>query len=146
MSAGILMKIVLLRKEDLPSEGRVIEQIYALARIFYIYFPINTKNVCFVVILLSYPCCIHIVAYIDVVYSKTACTGPESFARGGPSFFYKGKEDPNSIKSGPLSARQRNSHLVLPRVAIGLSKGRYDETFAGEDAKLHLNGVSLAGR
>ena len=33
MSAGIWMKIVLLRKEDLPSEGRVIEQIYALARI-----------------------------------------------------------------------------------------------------------------
>ena len=35
MSAGIWMKIVLLRKEDLPSEGRAIEQIYALARIFF---------------------------------------------------------------------------------------------------------------
>ena len=25
-------------------------------------------------------------------------------------------------------------HHVIPRVAIRLSKGRYDETFAGEDA------------
>ena len=59
--------------------------------------------------LLSYHCCIHIVSYIDVMYSKTACADPESFARGGPTFFYEGKEDPNSIKSGPLSARQRYS-------------------------------------
>ena len=34
MSAGIWMKNVILPKEDLPSEGRVIEQMYALARIF----------------------------------------------------------------------------------------------------------------
>ena len=27
-------------------------------------------------------------------------------------------------------------HLVLPRVAIVLLKGRYDETFAGEDGSL----------
>ena len=39
---------------NLPWEGRAIEQIYALARIFfYIYLPINTKNECKVVILLS---------------------------------------------------------------------------------------------
>ena len=80
------MKIVLLRKEDLPSEGRVIEQIFALARILYIYFPINAKNVCIVVILLSFHCCIHIVSYIYIMYSKTACADPESFARGGPTF------------------------------------------------------------
>ena len=75
----------------------------------YIYFPINTKNVCIVVILLSCHCCIHIVSYIDVMYAKTACADPERFARGGPTFFYKGKEDPNSIKYGPLSTRQRNA-------------------------------------
>ena len=38
---------------------------------------------------------------------------PESFARGGPTltFFFpdEGKEDPNSTKSGPSSARQRNA-------------------------------------
>ena len=28
----------------------------------------------------------------------------------------------------------RLGHLVIPRVATRLSKGRYDETFAGEDA------------
>ena len=28
---------------------------------------------------------------------------------------------------------QRISHLVIPRVAIRSLKGRYDETFAGED-------------
>ena len=29
---------------------------------------------------------------------------PESFARGGPTFFFdKGKKDPNSTKSGPSS-------------------------------------------
>ena len=76
---------------------------------FYIYLPINTKNVRIVVILLSYHCCIHIVSYIDVMYSKTACADPESFARGGPTFFYEGKEDPNSIKSGPLTARQQKA-------------------------------------
>ena len=73
MSAVIWMKIVLLRKEDLSSEGRVIYQIYVLARIVFIYYPINTINVCKVAILdlLSYLCCIHIVCYIDVMYSKT---------------------------------------------------------------------------
>ena len=55
MSVGIWVKIVLVRKEDLPSEGRVIEQIYALARIFHIYFPTNTKNVCIVVITIKLP-------------------------------------------------------------------------------------------
>ena len=67
-----LKKTVLLRKEDLSSKGRVIEQIYSLARIF-LYFPIITKNVCTVVvlvILLGYHCCIHIVCYIDAIYSK----------------------------------------------------------------------------
>ena len=32
-----LKKTVLLRKEDLSSKGRVIEQIYSLARIFFIF-------------------------------------------------------------------------------------------------------------
>ena len=44
MSAGIWMKIVLLPKEDLPSEGRVIEHIYALARIFLYIFSHKYKK------------------------------------------------------------------------------------------------------
>ena len=87
MSAGIWMKIVLLRKEDLPSEGRVIEQIYALARIFLYIFSHKYKKCMYSSHLLSYHCCIHIVSYTDVMYSKTACADPESFARGGPTFF-----------------------------------------------------------
>ena len=52
------------------------------------------------------------------VFCYTACADPESFARGGPTlttvffvfvFFDEGKEDPNSTKSRPSSARQRNA-------------------------------------
>ena len=75
---------------------------------FYIHFPINTKNVCIVAILLSYHGCIHIVSYIDEMYSKTAFADPESFARGGPTFVIRGKRIQKALKfkSGPLSARQ----------------------------------------
>ena len=43
-----------------------------------------------------------------------ACTDPESFVRGGPTFTTiflvdEGKEDPNTTISGPSSARQRNA-------------------------------------
>ena len=66
---------------------------------FKIYFPINTKNVSILVILLSYHCCIHIVCYIDVMYSETACADPESFARGGPIFFIRGKRIQIALKA-----------------------------------------------
>ena len=66
----------------------------------YIYFPINTKNVCIVVILLSCHCCIHIVSYIDVMYAKTACADPERFARGGPTFFIRGKRIQIALNTG----------------------------------------------
>ena len=56
-----------------------------------------------------------------------SCADPESLARGGPTFFYKGKDDPNSANSVPPSVRQRNAII-------------------GPPAKRHLNGVSLAGR
>ena len=32
-------------------------------------------------------CCINIVCYIDVMYSKTACADPESFATRGVQHF-----------------------------------------------------------
>ena len=35
---------------------------------------------------------------------KSSSADPESFARGGPPFFDKGKEDLNSTKSGPFMA------------------------------------------
>ena len=48
---------------------------------------------------------------------KTACAEPETLARGGPTlttfflsfFFDEGKEDTNSTKSGPSTARQQNA-------------------------------------
>ena len=44
---------------------------------------------------------------------KNTCADPESFVRGGPTFFFcevdEGREDPNTITSGPSSARQRNA-------------------------------------
>ena len=39
--------------------------------------------------------------------STASCADPESFARGDPTFFDNGKEDPNSTKSRPSTARQR---------------------------------------
>ena len=47
-----------------------------------------------------------------------ACADQESFARGGPTlttFFYEGREDPNSTKRGPpsASARQRLNGVSL---------------------------------
>ena len=51
--------------------------------------------------------------------SQSLCTNPGSFVREGPtltSFFSflfflvdEGREDPNTTKSGPLSAHQRNA-------------------------------------
>ena len=44
-----------------------------------------------------------------------SCADPESFARGGPTpmflvfFFCEEREDPNTTKSGPSSARQQNA-------------------------------------
>ena len=44
---------------------------------------------------------------------------PESFARGGPTLktflVEEGTEDPNTTKSGPLSARQQNAILMVFR-------------------------------
>ena len=40
------------------------------------------------------------------------CVDPESFGREGPTlfnFYCEWREDPNSAKSGPSSARQRNA-------------------------------------
>ena len=54
--------------------------------------------------------------------------GSRKFCQRGPNIFFdKGKEDPNSTKSGPSSARQRNAILMAFR-------WRTDD------------GVSLAGR
>ena len=54
-----------------------------------------------------------------VAMVEVACADTETFVRGGPtlttfffvflSFFNAGKEDSNTTKSGPSSARQRNA-------------------------------------
>ena len=52
-----------------------------------------------------------------IIFPWTPCADPESFVRGGPTLtvfvlfcfvFYEGREDLNSTKRGPSSARQRN--------------------------------------
>ena len=51
----------------------------------------------------------------------SVCADPESFAREGPTLtcflyvFDEGREDPNSTKSGPSSARQRNAISLAGR-------------------------------
>ena len=70
-----------------------------LGFILYI-FSHKYKKIFIVVTLLSYHCCIHIVSYIDVMFSKTACADPESFARRGPTFFIKGKRIQRALKAG----------------------------------------------
>ena len=86
------MKIVHLRKEDLPSEGRVIEQIYALARIFHIYIFYHKYEKCMYSSHYHH-CCIHIVTYIDVLINvlKDCMRGSRKFCQRGSNIFIRGK-------------------------------------------------------
>ena len=49
---------------------------------------------------------------VPIAFAQMSCDDPESFARGCPTLsvsFYDRREDLNSTKSGPSSARQRNA-------------------------------------
>ena len=53
-----------------------------------------------------------------IVYT---CADPESFVRGGPTlttFFLvgEGRDDPNTTKSGPSTARKRNGPTLISGV------------------------------
>ena len=62
---------------------------------------------------------------IGIKHFLIPCADPENFVRGGPTlitFFFvdEGREDQNTIKSGPLSARQRNTIYLNGVLLAGL--------------------------
>ena len=67
--------------------------------------------------------CVRLGHLVLFLRTSTPSADPESFFRGGPTlttFFFvflvaEGKEDPNTTKSGPSSARQRSAILMAFR-------------------------------